>query len=293
VVRADWLLLITAMIWGCAFVAQRSGMNYMGPFTFTGVRFMLGACALMPLVAWRRHHGVSIQITSVSAGMDFLRKSLLLGGVLFCGAGLQQIGMVHTTAGKGGFITGLYVILVPVFGLFFGRRPGWSIWAASVLATLGMYFLSITDRFTMGTGDLWVLASAFFWALHVMIIGWLSPQMDTIQLACAQFWVCSVLSLITAGFVETVSFAAVIKGAVPLLYGGLLSVGIAFTLQVVAQKNAPPAHAAIIMSLETVFAAMAGWLILKEPLTLRAMTGCVLMLAGMLIAQLWPAPSRP
>ena len=294
VMRADWLLLITAMIWGCAFVAQRSGMKFMGPFTFNGLRFTLGAAALMPLIVWRRRrYGIPIRMGVWFPDLDFTRKGLLLGGILFCGASLQQIGMVHTTAGKGGFITGLYVILVPIFGLLRGRRPGWSVWIASILAIIGMYLLSMTDAFTMDTGDLWVLASAFFWALHVMTIGWLSPQIDTVQLACAQFWVCAVLSLIAAGTTETVSCEAVLKGTIPILYGGLLSVGIAYTLQVVAQKDAPPTHAAIILSLETVFAAVAGWLILKEPMTSRSVSGCILMLAGMVIVQLRPASQKP
>ncbi len=293
VIRADWLLLLTAVIWGCAFVAQRSGMRYVGPFTFNGIRFTLGGCALIPLIMYRnRRYGTPSRPGPSFFSFEFLKKGLLIGVVLFCGASLQQIGMVFTTAGKGGFITGLYVILVPVIGLLLGQRLGWSGWAGSLLATFGMYLLSVTDTLTIAPGDLWVLGSAFFWASHVLILGWLSPKMDTIKLACAQFFVCAVLSLTTAAITESFSISGIWNGILPILYGGLMSVGIAYTLQVVAQKDAPPAHASIILSLETVFAAISGWIFLDEGLSLRAGLGGILMLAGMLLVQLWP-PAAP
>jgi drug/metabolite transporter (DMT)-like permease len=292
VLRADWLFLLTAVIWGCAFVAQRSGMRYVGPFTFNGLRFTLGGFALIPLIMYRNRRYGKQPTGPTFFSFEFLKKGLLIGIVLFCGASLQQIGMVFTTAGKGGFITGLYVILVPIIGLFLGQRLGWSGWVAAILATFGMYLLSVTETLTIERGDLWVLASAFFWASHVLILGWLSPKMDTIKLACAQFFVCAVLSLTAAAIMETISISGISDGIFPILYGGLMSVGIAYTLQVVAQKDAPPAHASIILSLETVFAAVSGWTLLDEGLSLRAMTGCVLMLAGMLLVQLWP-PAVP
>jgi drug/metabolite transporter (DMT)-like permease len=288
--RADRLLLLTAMIWGCAFVAQRLGMRYIGPFTFNAIRFMIGGCALIPLILYRnRRYGVPSDPEHSFFSPEFLKKGLLIGCVLFCGASLQQIGMIYTTAGKGGFITGLYVILVPVIGLFLGRRTGWSGWAGAALATFGMYLLCVADTLTIEAGDIWVLAGAFFWASHVLILGWLSPKMDTIKLACAQFLVCSLLSLTTAILIESITISGIWNGILPILYGGLVSVGIAYTLQVVAQKDAPPAHASIILSLETVFAAFSGWLLIGEVLSLRAVVGCGLMLAGMLIVQLWPA----
>ena len=294
VLRADWLLLLTAAIWGCAFVAQRSGMCYVGPFTFNGLRFALGGCALIPLIMYRnRRYGTQPGSGPSFFSSEFLKKALLIGIVLFCGASLQQIGMVFTTAGKGGFITGLYVILVPIIGLFLGQRLGWSGWAGSILATFGMYLLSVTDTLTIEHGDLWILASAFFWACHVLILGWLSPKMDTIKLASAQFFVCAILSLATAAMTESVSITGIWNGILPILYGGLMSVGIAYTLQVVAQKDAPPAHASIILSLETVFAAISGWILLDESLTLRAMIGSGLMLTGMLLVQLWPISAIP
>jgi drug/metabolite transporter (DMT)-like permease len=291
-VRADWLLLLTAAIWGMAFVAQRAGMSHVGPFTFNGIRFFLGALVLMPIIF---HHNRRYPQPPGKEAVLFtnlpLSSGLVTGGVLFFGASLQQIGMVYTTAAKGGFITGLYVILVPIIGLFFGHRPGWGSWLGSVLATIGLYLLSVNEDLTFDPGDLWVLAGAFFWAGHVLLIGHLSPRVDAVQLACAQFLVCSFLSSIVALVMESITLAGIRGGAIPILYGGLMSVGIAYTLQVVAQRDAPPAHASIILSLETVFAAVAGWVILNESLPFRAIGGCVLMLAGMLAVQLLPGRS--
>jgi drug/metabolite transporter (DMT)-like permease len=294
VLRADWLLILTAVIWGCAFVAQRAGMNHMGPFTFNGIRFLLGALALMPFIIYRNRrypHPPNSRQAILFTNLP-LSSGLMVGGILFFGASLQQIGMVHTTAAKGGFITGLYVILVPVIGLFIGQRSGWGSWCGSFLALVGLYLLSVNENLSFAPGDLWVLAGAFFWAVHVLIIGWLSPRVDPVQLALAQFLVCSFFSMTAAFFIETTTLTGIVGGIIPLLYGGLLSVGIAYTLQIVAQQDAPPAHAAIILSLETVFAALAGWLLLGEILSLRAITGCILMLAGMLAVQLWPGSTR-
>jgi drug/metabolite transporter (DMT)-like permease len=204
---------------------------------------------------------------------------------LFIAASLQQMGIVYTTAGKAGFITGLYVIIVPILGLFRKQRSGISAWAGAILATIGLYFLSITEDFTISPGDLLVLISAFFWAGHVHIIGWLSARIGAIKLAFFQFLICSALSLIAAVFTEDITTQALFKAIVPILYGGLVSVGIAFTLQVVAQQYAQPTHAAIILSLETVFAVIGGWIILGETLSPRGLVGCTLMLAGMLLSQ--------
>ena len=284
VYQADLLLLITAAIWGSAFVAQRVGMNHVGPLTFNGIRFALGALVLVPLIGWRNgsnRSGAEPFITIVKGG-------LLAGMVLFAGATLQQIGLVYTTAGKAGFITGLYVIFVPILGYFLGIRLTVSGWMGAGLAAVGLYLLSVTESFTLAPGDFWVLVGAVFWAVHVLVLGFLSPKMDTIKLACAQFSVCSLLSLLLAYFTETVTMEGLQGAFIPILYGGILSVGTAYTLQVVAQKDAPAIHAAIILSLEAVFSAIFGWLLLGEVLGLRAITGCCLMLAGMLIVQLCP-----
>jgi drug/metabolite transporter (DMT)-like permease len=210
---------------------------------------------------------------------------LIAGSILFGGASLQQIGIIYTTAGKSGFITGLYVVLVPLIGLFWRQRPGAGRWIGVLLALAGLYLLSGTGRFALEKGDFLVFLSSFFWAAHVHVLGWASPRQSPVRLACLQYAVVSVLSLAVALAFESPTASALIDGAVPLLYGGIMSVGVAYTLQVVAQRKAAPAHTAIILSLEGVFAALGGWLILGETLTLPEFAGCTLMLGAMVSAQ--------
>jgi drug/metabolite transporter (DMT)-like permease len=283
VLKADGLLLLTAAIWGAAFVAQRVGMDHMGPMTFNGVRFALGALVLLPL-ARKSPPALANPLTGGKA----LLAAAVAGIVLFLGAGLQQWGLVYTTAGKAGFITGLYVIIVPLLGLFFRQRPGAGTWVGAGMAVIGLYLLSVTESLSMQFGDFLVLLCAFAFAAHVLIIGWLSPRMHSIRLSVLQFAACSILSFLAAFAVEDVTWAGIWAGAIPIAYGGLMSVGVAYTLQVVAQKDAKPAHAAIILSLEGMFAALTGWLLLDELMSGRMMLGCGLMLAGMLAAQLGP-----
>jgi drug/metabolite transporter (DMT)-like permease len=199
---------------------------------------------------------------------------------------LQQAGLVSTTAGKAGFITGLYVVLVPLAGLFWGQRAGWLRWAGVLLAAGGLYLLSVTRQFTIESGDLLVLGSALFWTGHVLLLGWLSPRTDAVALAFVQNTVCAALSGAILPFAERPSLAAIRAAAAPILYGGLLSVGVGFTLQILGQRRAPPAHAALLLSMEAVFAALGGWWILGERLGARGLAGCALMFAGMLCAQL-------
>lgn len=286
--KADTLLLVTALIWGLAFVAQRVGMDHVGPYTFNGVRFLLGAGALLPL---------AMRSAKKPDPSDFLRRpgdgvavwgGLAAGTALFAGATLQQVGLVYTTAGKAGFITGLYVVIVPMIGLFFRQKTYVGDWLGAIMAAVGLYFLSVTEDLTMSFGDVLELVGAVFWAGHVCLIGWLSPRMRATQLACAQYAVCGILSLATAFVVENITAEGLAGGLYPILYGGLLSVGLAYTLQVVAQRDAKPAHAAILLSLEAVFAALAGWVILDESMGMRGLFGCALMLTGMLASQLWP-----
>jgi drug/metabolite transporter (DMT)-like permease len=285
--KSDALLMLTATIWGFAFVAQRVGMEYVGPFTFNGVRFALGSLSLVPLMLLKRKNPSAIAALLPPADRQTVAWGGALAGlVLFMGASLQQVGLVHTTAGNAGFITGLYVVIVPLLGLFWRQRPDLGTWIGALLAATGLYLLSVTAAFEIAFGDLLVLVGAFFWAAHVLIIGWLSPRIESIQLACIQFAVCSLLSLITAAALETMTLQGLMGAALPILYGGLLSVGVAYTLQVVAQRDARPAHAAIILSLESVFAALGGWLLLGELLSARALVGCSLMMAGMLLSQL-------
>jgi len=287
-IKSDALLLLTAIIWGFAFVAQRIGMDYVGPFTFNGVRFALGSLVLLPLILRNR----TIQNKSKTIPDSLDTRTIVLGGALaglaiFAGASLQQVGLVYTTAGNAGFITGLYVVIVPILGLFWRQQPRLGTWIGAILAAVGLYFLCITERFTISFGDFLELIGAFFWAGHVLILGWLSPKIDSLKLAFFQYAACSFLSLMTAVLWEVVSLSGILQATVPILYGGVCSVGIAYTLQVVAQRHAHPAHAAILLSLEAVFAALGGWLILDETMTARGLLGCTLMLSGMLLSQLW------
>lgn len=284
-------LLLAAAIWGFAFVAQRVAMEHVGPFTFNAVRFALGSLAVLLVMRLRRKRRGAASVPRPGFGTrDLVLVTLLAGAVLFLGASLQQMGLVYTTAGKAGFITGLYVVIVPILGLAWRQRPGHGVWAGAAVAAIGLFLLSVSERLTISLGDSLVLAAAFFWAGHVLVIGWLTKRIAPLRLACLQFAVCSALSLVAALLLEEIQLGGLLGGAVPILYGGILSVGIAYTLQVVAQRKAPPAYAAIVLSLEAVFAVLGGWMLLSESLTGRQLAGCALMLGGVLLAQ-W-RPSR-
>lgn len=285
--RANLLLLLTAAIWGSGFVAQRSGMDYVGPMTFNAVRFAIGALSLIPLAIWQ--HGRGVAALSPGVPKRFLLLGPCLAGfALFCGVSLQQIGIVYTTAAKAGFITGLYVVLVPFYGLAFGQRPGMGGFIGTFFAACGLYLLSVTDGFSIAPGDMYVIAGAAMWAGHVHVLGWLSPKIDGVRLALGQFTTCSILCFACAFLFEDITLSGIAAGWVPIVYGGIMPVGIAFTLQVIAQRDASPTHTAIILSLESLFAAFGGWLILDETMTMRAMFGAALMLCGMITAQVWP-----
>lgn len=281
-IRADLILLLVAVIWGFGFVAQRLGMDSLGPFAFNGSRFLLGALSLLPLLL----------IFKAKPGMAepraLLRGGTLAGLFLFAGASLQQVGLLYTTAGNAGFITGLYIILVPMIALCWGQKTGMNTWTGCVLAVIGLYLLSVDENFSINKGDLLNLVGALFWAGHVLLIGRLSPHMDSLRLSVVQFAVCALLCLGVSLVFEpgSLSLPNLIAGWEPVVYAGVVSVGIAYTLQVVAQKDAPASHAAILLSLEAAFAALGGWWLLDEQLDSRAFMGCGLMLAGMLVSQL-------
>lgn len=286
--KSSLLLILAAFIWGFAFVAQRQGMEHTGPFTFNAVRFVLGAVSLLPLI-WmmdRKSGQTKAQLRGSfrSASM----YGMCTGLILFVGASLQQIGLMYTTAGKAAFVTGLYIVIVPFFGMLLKQRLGVNSGIGAVLAVIGLYLLCMTNDLTLGKGDLYELVGALFWSVHILMIDRFSRKTDGLKLSLVQILTCSVLSFISAFATEKVELSGLSDAMIPLLYGGICSVGIAYTLQIIGQKNAHPTQAAIILSLETVFAAIGGYLLLDEVLGVRAGIGCLFMLVGMIVPQLPP-----
>ncbi|BAJ64819.1 DMT family transporter [Anaerolinea thermophila] len=283
--RSNALLLVVTAIWGMGFVAQRLGMEHVGVFTYNALRFGMGVLALflfLPLV--RRFE----PLRAKASPRTLLKASLLAGGLMFIASTLQTEGLAYTTAGKAGFITGLYVVLVPLLGLVWGQRTHAATWVGAVLAVAGLYLLSVNEALQVSRGDWLVLASAFFWAAHIQALGFLTQKADPVYIAIGQFVVVTLLSLPGMLGWERPALAEISSAGGAILYGGLMVVAVSFTLQVIAQRDAHPAHAAVIMVMESVFAVLAGWLVLGESLSLRGFFGCTLMTAGMLLSALAP-----
>ncbi|MBN2236432.1 MAG: DMT family transporter [Bacteroidales bacterium] len=280
--KSNLILLLAAAIWGFAFVAQRKGMEFLGPYTFNALRFGIGSISLIPLYLLTRNSKGNECFDWKKA----LKSGIILGLILFIASSAQQIGMIYTTASKAGFITSLYVILVPIFGLFVNRKVTKTLWVGVLIAMIGLYHLSIRDGLTLVLGDSLIFASAIFFAFHILLIGTFAPKHNIILLSVFQFAITSILSLFAALYLEEIALHSIQDAAIPILYGGLFSVGIAFTLQSYAQRKAHPAHAAIIFSFESVFALIGGWLILNEVIDLRAGIGSLFMLVGIIISQL-------
>ena len=281
--RYEALLFITAAIWGTGFVAQRLGMQDLGPFSYNAARFLVGALTLVPVLLARK--------TSLATVRAALGPGLAAGAVLAVAAGLQQAGLQYTSAGKAGFITGVYVVLVPIAAMALGKRTPPRTWLGAICAFCGLYILSFSSISGINRGDALVLASAFFWTAHILVLDRWAARVDPIALACVQFAACSALCWLGAGITEAPAVADFVSGALPIAYGGVLSIGVAYTLQAVAQSKAHPARASIIMSLESPFAAIAGFVFLSERMGARELAGCALMLAGTFIAQ-WPARDK-
>ncbi|MDD3193254.1 MAG: DMT family transporter [Oscillospiraceae bacterium] len=285
--KSSLMLLLTATVWGVAFVAQSVGMDYIGPFTFNAVRSLIGGLVLIPCI-WLLNRGKPQQEKSASPKN---RKVLLIGGVC-CGvilavaSSFQQIGIQYTTVGKAGFITALYIVIVPLMGLLFKKRVSALVWLAVAIAVGGMYLLCITEGFSIGKGDLLVIACAICFSIHILVIDHFSPMVDGVQMSCIQFLTCGVLCAVPALLLERPSIAQILAAWMPLIYAGVFSCGVGYTLQIVGQRNVDPTVASLILSLESVISVLAGWILLGQKLTIRELAGCILVFCAIVLAQL-------
>lgn len=279
------MLLLTAFIWGTAFVAQSVGMDHLGPFTFNGVRCLIGAIALLPCIWFFQRGKAKVEIDKQQK-KDLVKAGGACGVLLFAASSLQQIGIVSTTVGKAGFITAFYIVLVPLLGVFLHKKIGWKVWVAVVMSLVGLYFLCITEAFSISKGDIYIFLCALIFSFHIMIVDHYSPKVDGVKMSCIQFFVAGVLSIPFMFILETPKMNNLLISWFPLIYAGVFSCGIAYTLQILGQKNVNPAIASLILSLESCFSVLAGWIILGEKLSVREKVGCILMFVAIILAQL-------
>ena len=287
-IRNTLLLVLTAIIWGCAFVAQSVGAEYVGPFTFIAARSWLGGAAVLPVVLFLRSKSDKSNAASAPAPQ---RKTLIWGGIacgfcLFIAMAAQQIGVAYTTAAKAGFITTMYVIIVPILTLFMGRKVGKKIWLCVLLGVVGLYLLCMVGGLSLSMGDAAVLASALLFSFHILTVDHFAPKVNSIQLSCIQFLAAAAFSTVCMILFETPTWESISAAAMPILYAGIMSTGVGFTLQLIAQKDLNPTIASLAMSMESVFSALAGWIFLGQGLSPRELGGCALMFAAIILAQL-------
>lgn len=280
------MLLLTAFIWGTAFVAQSVGMDHLGPFTFNGVRNFIGAVSLLPCIWFLGKMEGKKENGEIGTKKDLLIGGTACGLCLFVASSLQQIGIQYTTSGKAGFITACYIIMVPLFGVFLKKKIGWKVWTAVVLAVAGLYFLCINETFSIRKGDIFIFLCAIVYAIHILVIDHFSPKVDGVKMSCIQFFICGVASLIPMFALETPTISGIMAGMSALLYAGVLSSGVAYTLQIIGQKNVNPSIASLILSMESCFAVLSGWMVLGQKLSMRESIGCALMFAAIILAQL-------
>lgn len=287
------LLFLAAFIWGVAFVAQSVGMDYVGPFTFNGCRFLIGGLVLTPFALVReKKYEMSNGYQSLTVKEQKKHKKTTLVGGLCCGVAIcvassfQQAGMLYTSVGKAGFITALYIVLVPVMGIFLKKKVAPIVWFGVVLAAIGFYFLCITESFSINYGDMLLFVCAICFTFHILIIDYFAPKADGVALSCIQFWFSGIVCMGIAILKEAPDFVAIFQAAIPILYAGVMSCGVAYTLQIIGQKHMKPTVASLILSLESVISVLAGWVILHEVLTGRQLLGCILVFGAVILAQL-------
>jgi drug/metabolite transporter (DMT)-like permease len=285
-IYANVLLILAALIWGGAFVAQSIGLDFLEPFVFNGLRMLIGCASLLPYILIKSYVSKKRGVGEYGGSRTLVFGGIICGIVLFIASALQQVGLQYTTAGKAGFITALYIVLVPVLGIVVKRKVHFLVWIATAVSAFGLYFLTMKENLSIGFGETLVVLCAVFFAMHILAIGFFAPRVDGIKMSCIQFLTAGSFSMICAVFFETVSLQNIIDCILPLLYMGVLSSGVAYTLQILGQKHTPPAVASLIMSLESVFAALAGWAVLGEILTMKERFGCVMVFAGIILAQM-------
>ena len=287
-IKSSLILLLTATIWGVAFVAQSVGMEYIGPFTFNAIRCVLGGLVLIPVILVLRKKKETGAENQEKEDKKTLWAGGIACGVILCiASNLQQFGIMEASVGKSGFFTALYIVMIPVIGIFIGKRPGIKLWFCVALAVVGMYLLCMKDgSFTIERADIMLLLCALAFSFHILVVDYFSPKVDGVKMSCIQFFVCGVLSAVGMLFTETPDISNIQAAWLPLLYAGLLSCGVGYTLQIVGQKGINPVIASLIMSLESVISALAGWVILGQVVSPKEILGCVLMFVAIIITQI-------
>lgn len=287
-IKSSLILLLTATIWGVAFVAQSVGMEYIGPFTFNAIRCVLGGLVLIPVILVLKKKKETGAENQEKEDKKTLWAGGIACGVILCiASNLQQFGIMEASVGKSGFFTALYIVMIPVIGIFIGKRPGIKLWFCVALAVVGMYLLCMKDgSFTIERADIMLLLCTLAFSFHILVVDYFSPKVDGVKMSCIQFFVCGVLSAVGMLFTETPDISNIQAAWLPLLYAGLLSCGVGYTLQIVGQKGINPVIASLIMSLESVISALAGWVILGQVLSLKEILGCVLMFVAIIITQI-------
>ncbi len=283
--RSNLLLFLTAVIWGVAFVAQSAGMEYVGPFTFNAVRSVIGGIVLIPCI-FILNRGKQNRQRSRQGRRDLIRGGICCGIFLAAASSFQQFGIQHTSVGKAGFITALYILLVPLLGLLFGKRVSRRVWIAVAIAVLGMYLLCVNEGFSIAFGDLLVMVCALLFAVHILVVDYFSPRADGVQLSCIQFFTCGLICAVGMFLFEKPSFQQILTAWMPVLYAGVMSCGVAYTFQIIGQRDTDPTVASLILSLESVVSVLAGWLLLHQALSLRELGGCALVFCAIVLAQL-------
>lgn len=287
VLRQSALLLLAAIIWGVAFVAQSVGMEYVGPYTFLASRSVIGAIVLLPYIAIRNKFNRNIRKESAKDAKTLIAGGICCGVLLFVASILQQIGILYTSVGKSGFITAMYIVMVPVVSIFLKKKAGIKIWTGVALAVCGLYFLCMTPRtISLQKGDVLTFLCAVTFSFHILVVDYFAPRIDGVKLSCIQFVTCGVLSTVGMFLFETPDISAVLTAWLPILYAGALSSGVAYTLQIIGQRGVNPTVASLLMSMESVVSVIAGWAILGQGLSGRELIGCVLMFGAIILVQL-------